>query len=286
MNRDVASEGSTLAAAEAARFFAKGKADLQDKTKGPVSKVVKLLEDMKEQMEKDADDDEDTNEEMMCWCKQNDKVLTKAIEDNTELSAQLTAEIESLRAKSQQLNTEIESINKEVDENQKELEEASAMRKKDMNEFNDAESSSRQSINQIDGAVTAIAKGTGKAMMQQEITLDEGSEITKALRLGKKQKDVLWALHNEKERKIMAKIMAHERDIGFIQTGVKDEKAVIKAPSDIIYGTLRGMSDAFKENLKKMQQEENDDQAKHEALRDGKKSEIDAGVSMIEQKTG
>merc|ERR1719316_2627257 len=117
MNRDVASEGSTLAAAEAARFFAKGKADLQDKTKGPVSKVVKLLEDMKEQMEKDADADEDTNEEMLCWCKQNNKALAKAIEDNTELSAQLTTEIEELRAKSDQLNTELETLKTEVDSN-------------------------------------------------------------------------------------------------------------------------------------------------------------------------
>merc|ERR1719316_2306420 len=131
MNRDIASEGSTSAAASAARFFAKGKADLQDKTKGPVSKVVKLLEDMKAQMEDDADADEETNEEMVCWCKQNDKALTKAIADNTELSGQFTTEIEELRAKSDQLNTEIATISKEVDENQKALDTATEMRKKD-----------------------------------------------------------------------------------------------------------------------------------------------------------
>eukprot|EP00746_Dinoflagellata_sp_MGD_P072506 gnl/MRDRNA2_/MRDRNA2_29422_c0_seq1.p1 gnl/MRDRNA2_/MRDRNA2_29422_c0~~gnl/MRDRNA2_/MRDRNA2_29422_c0_seq1.p1 ORF type:complete len:1031 (+),score=355.64 gnl/MRDRNA2_/MRDRNA2_29422_c0_seq1:288-3095(+) len=242
---------------------------------------------MKEQMEKDADADEDTNEEMLCWCKQNDKALTKAIADNTELSAQLTSEIEELRAKSDQLNTEIETINKEVDENQKALETATAMRKKDMHEFNAAESSTATSIKQIDGAVAAIAAGTGKAMMQQEITLDEGSHITKALKLAKGHGDVLWALHNEKERQIIAKIMSHQRDLGFIQTDATQttQQTVIKAPSDIIYGTLRGMSDAFKENLAKMQQDENDAQAKHEALKKGKTEEIDAGVSMVEEKT-
>jgi hypothetical protein len=286
VERDIASEGTASAMAVANRFFAKGKADLQDKTKGPVSKVVKLLDDMKEQLEEDADADDETDEEMQCWCKQNDKALTKAIADNTDLSAALTTEIEELRAKSQQLNTEIETTNKEVDDNQKGLETASAMRKKDMHEFNAAESSTATSIKQIDGAVAAIAAGTGKAMMQQEITLDEGSHITKALKLAK-HGDVLWALHSEKERQIIAKIMSHERDLGFIQTDARQaaKQTVLKAPSDIIYGTLRGMSDAFKENLAKLQQDENDAQAKHESLKKGKTEEIDAGVAMVEEKT-
>merc|ERR1719161_1811907 len=100
-----------------------------------------MLDDMAEQMEKDADTDEDVNEEMMCWCKTNDEFLNAAIKDNTEKSAALTSEIESLRAKAEDLNTELANLNTELESNQKELDTAIAIRKKEVNEFTSAESS-------------------------------------------------------------------------------------------------------------------------------------------------
>merc|ERR1719213_1362840 len=81
---------------------------LQDQTQGPVEKVAKLLGDIKDQLEKDADDDEDLHTDYTCFCKNTEKERSKLISDNTEKAASLTSEIQELREKSSQLNTEIE----------------------------------------------------------------------------------------------------------------------------------------------------------------------------------
>merc|ERR1719262_887694 len=174
--------------------------DLHDKTKGPVGKVVHLLEDMAAQLEKDAEEDSDMNDEMICWCKDNDKALTKTIKDNTEKSGTLTDEITELRAKSEGLNTEIDNLKTEVDHNTKELDTAVAMRKTEMNDFTAAESSTFESIKQLEGAQAAISKSV-KSMMQSDISLGSDTAIGAALKKSVKgHHEVLWAIHNEKER--------------------------------------------------------------------------------------
>lgn len=270
-------EGSTAA------YLRKGEWDLHDQSQGPVGKVAKLLVDMKKQLEKDAERDEDLNEEMICWCKDNDKALSAAIADNTEKSGTLTNEITELRSKSEGLNTEIDNLKTEVDHNQKELDTAVKMRKTEMNDFTAAESSTFESIKQLEGAQQAIGRSV-KSMMQSDISLGSGTEIGAALKNSiKGHHEVLWAIHNEKERKIIAQLMAHERDIGFIQQSSGEKE--LSAPFDIVHGVIQGLNDAFKENLAKMQQQENDAQAKHEAVKKAKSGEITAGVSMVDQKT-
>merc|ERR1719301_42493 len=77
---------------------------LQDNDMSPVSKVVKLLQDMLKQLDADADEDEEINESMMCWCTSNEASKTKAIDDNTDRSAQLTNAIEEDRALAEKLS--------------------------------------------------------------------------------------------------------------------------------------------------------------------------------------
>ena len=42
----------------------------------PVSKVITLLKDMKAQLEKEAEDDQEIYDKMACWCTTNDKDKT------------------------------------------------------------------------------------------------------------------------------------------------------------------------------------------------------------------
>merc|ERR1719316_2476251 len=46
----------------------------------PVMKVVRLLQDMKAQLEKEKADDEAVFESLDCWCKTNEEEKTKALE--------------------------------------------------------------------------------------------------------------------------------------------------------------------------------------------------------------
>jgi hypothetical protein len=251
-------------------------------TMSPVGKVAKLLEDMIKTMEKDADADQDVADKMFCWCETGEKEKTKAVADNTQKVADLKAEITGLTAKSQKLGTEITKIQEELEENQKSLDAAVAMRKKELHEFTATESATRQSIEQLTGAAAALSKN--KALMQTEITLDDSSSAYHALRhVIHNHGDMLWALHNAKSRQLLKQMMAHNGQLSFLQT---DSKTKITAPSDMIVGTINGMNDAFKENLKQLQSDENSAQNAHAAAKTEKEKEIEAAIAMIDEKTG
>merc|ERR1719316_2239746 len=94
---------------------------------------------------------------------------------------------------------------------------------------------------------------------------------------------MLWAIHNEKSKQLLQQMMAHNGELSLLQTS---SKASITAPSDIIVGTINGMNDAFKENLKNMQDTENSAQNAHNAAKIEKEKEIAAGIAMIDEKTG
>merc|ERR1719197_2165238 len=100
----------------------------QEAKNRPVAKVIKLLQDMLAQMEKEAEEDQEVYDKFVCWCETNDKEKTKAIADGEARIENLTAKIEELTALSSQLQTELKNLEKEVAKNQKALDEATAMR--------------------------------------------------------------------------------------------------------------------------------------------------------------
>merc|ERR1719390_525925 len=122
---------------------------VDDAKNRPVSKVITLLNDMVKQLEKEAKEDGETFDTMMCWCETNDKGKTKAIADGESTIAELTAAIESFTALSSKLNTEIANLEKEVAENTEALEKATAVRQKELAEFNAEEKSSLQTISSL-----------------------------------------------------------------------------------------------------------------------------------------
>merc|ERR1719428_392231 len=90
----------------------------------PITKVVNLLKDMQSQLEKEAKEDEEMYDKLVCWCETNEKEKTKAIADANHNIVDLTATIESLTAKSSQLETEIDKLGKDIAKNTAALEQA------------------------------------------------------------------------------------------------------------------------------------------------------------------
>merc|ERR1719335_1245283 len=101
----------------------------------PVSKVINLLKDMVEQMEKEGEEDEEMYEKMGCWCTTNDKEKTKAIADAKRHIEGLTAAIESGTSKVSQLETELDKLAKEIAKQTDVLSQATAIREKENAEF-------------------------------------------------------------------------------------------------------------------------------------------------------
>merc|ERR1719487_636262 len=100
-----------------------------------INKVIKILTDMKTQLEKEAENDDEVMDKMVCWCETNDKGKTKAIADNTQKDTTLSANIEEYTSSAATLKEEIAQLAKDIEGNTKELAEATAIREKENAEF-------------------------------------------------------------------------------------------------------------------------------------------------------
>merc|ERR1719335_1314565 len=71
----------------------------RDSKETPIQRVVRLLKEMKSQLEKEADNDAELYDQMVCWCETNEKEKTKAIADADAKDKDLTSEIEERSAR-------------------------------------------------------------------------------------------------------------------------------------------------------------------------------------------
>merc|ERR1719159_1972725 len=76
----------------------------------PVQKVVKLLKEMQAQLEKEAAEDDEVMEKMVCWCETNEKVKTKAIADAEVAITELTQTVEETTVAEAQLKQDLEQL--------------------------------------------------------------------------------------------------------------------------------------------------------------------------------
>merc|ERR1719310_2138342 len=101
----------------------------------PVTKIINMLKEMIEELTKEGEEDQETYEQMGCWCESNDKMKTKAIADGEARANQLTSSIQELTATSSRLNEEIADLTNEVAKNEEALDSATSLRKKQLAEF-------------------------------------------------------------------------------------------------------------------------------------------------------
>merc|ERR1719316_2453862 len=132
--------------------------DAQAAKNRPVSKVITLLKDMQSQLEKEAEEDEETYDKMACWCKTNDREKSMSVKEAETRIADLTTTIESTAAASGRLKTEIANEESDLAKAEKALSQLTAMREKQAKEFNGEEKDMLQSIKALDSAIVVLSK--------------------------------------------------------------------------------------------------------------------------------
>merc|ERR1719265_775065 len=211
----------------------------------PVSKVVTLLKDMVEQLEKEAKEDEEVYEAMSCWCETNDKAKTKAIADGEQAIADLSAAIEGFTALSSKLTNEIANLQKEVADNKDALEKATGVRKKELAEFNAEETASLQTISSLKGAVKALEARQGASFLQTEHT--EVKQSVAALKKQLNQHQNLLKLSKRQMQSLSSFLNTPE---DFLEPkGTSLLQLSSSAPSSQIFGLLKQMKEDFENNL-------------------------------------
>merc|ERR1719379_2186708 len=157
-------------------------AELEDSGKdyeSPIQRVVRLLTEMKTQLEKEAEKDQELYDQMVCWCETNEKEKTKAIADAEAKDKDLVAEIEERAAKHGVLATEIEATKEEIAEEKNALAEAQGMREKEQGEFMTEEKEMVQAIMNLKNAIMVLSKvhGGSFAQLSQKLSQKEVASL-------------------------------------------------------------------------------------------------------------
>merc|ERR1719421_1629410 len=238
---------------------------------------------MIEALEKEATEDQEIYDNIVCWCTTNDKEKVKSIDDAEAHIEDLTSEIEELTALAARLNTEIATLNDEIDKNTKALEKAKAMREKELAEFGQLESDTLTSISQLGGAVEALSKHHAAALLQPSLLQTSKRELGAQLRA------VAATLqHNlEKNGKLLETVLTESQKskiAAFVQGPTSGAGSYAPASGEI-FGILKQMKEEFETNLAEAQKNEKKSQAAYEELKAAKEAEIAAAQEQVTTKT-
>jgi FtsZ-binding cell division protein ZapB len=251
--------------------------DDADAKNRPVTKVINLLKDMVEQMEKEAEEDEEVYEAMGCWCETNDKAKTKAIADGEAEINRLVAFIEECTGNSARLVTEIANLEKEVAKNSDALDKATALRKKELAEFNAAEKEMLGTATSLKSAVVVLSKhhSAAASLIQTEAstssTMEAAQVLTSLKHVMHKNTEMVKEMFTPHQRKKMA---------AFVQNSHHS----LAPASGEIFGMLQAMKESVEQNLANAQKDEAESQADFESLKAAKSEEIAAGTELGDTK--
>jgi hypothetical protein len=224
---------------------------------------------MKSQLEKEAANDDEVMEKMVCWCETNDKAKTQAITDNTQKEKTLTANIEEFTSMAATLKDDLAQLKVDIAAANKELAEATAIREKENAEFSADEKEQLTSINGLKGAIKTLGE---KIALKQNSLLQVQSILRQNLH-GKTGNVAL--------RKLGLKPHQRREVQSFLQVS---EGTNIPGSSEIL-GVLKQMQENFETNLKEAQTTEEEAVKAFTDLKAAKDKEIGEQTAQTDAKT-
>jgi len=256
-------------------FAAQLARDLSDETKTrPIMKVVRMLEDMKEELNKELEDDKAVQELLDCWCTTGVKEKTKAIELAESRISELEAALGEALAKINELKSKRKATQEDQYADQKALDESEEMRMKENKEFHETEGDLLQAIDATENAITMLSKhNPGFAQVKSVARALETARVSEMLL----KKNSL----SSDRMQIMKDFMnGAESATGFLQIPGMQSYA---PQSGQIFGILKQMKEDFDVDLGEEQASEKKAVEEFEALKASKIAEIDTAKATIVQ---
>merc|ERR1719162_2035096 len=221
----------------------------------PVTRVVNLLKEMQNTLNKEQEEDEALYNKLACWCNNNKYEKNGASDANNAKISDLTATIEMLTARSKELNTKIKELEAEFASDKAALAEATALRKKQLKEFQGMELDNIAALENLKSAIVVLGRHQGAAFAQ--IIGSDSDVVKRAMKVG-------------------AAFMQSQHSSGYMPS--------YNAASGEIFGVLKQLQDEMKAALSGAQKTEAGRAALFAELRAAKTSEIEAGEKMSETK--
>jgi len=133
----------------------------------PIRKVVKMMEDMRTQLEKEAKEEAELFEKAMCMCDGGDVELKKVIAHMTGEVDRLTSKQAEEKAERAQLVQDVATHKDDLANTKKTLYEAEEIRAKDAKKFQDDELMNKFSVDSITQALRLFEKeGSASSFLQ------------------------------------------------------------------------------------------------------------------------
>merc|ERR1719433_1077137 len=241
----------------------------------PVMKVVRLLQDMAVELEKEKAEDEAVFESLDCWCKTNEKEKTQAIELGKAKMAELKSAQEEFMAKIEELRGSIAETRAKLQEDQEALDKATAIRMQESQAFHTEETELMGIVQSCKQAILVLSKH--HPSLEQLQSVARNLEALKTVAVAKD------ALGHDKLAVLRAFLQQAE-DSSFSGRLRRIPGMQSYAPqSGQIFGILKQMQEEFEASLSAAQKEEVRAKEEFEELRTAKRAELDAGEKKLKQ---
>lgn len=238
----------------------------------PVTKVIRLLSDMRVELDKELEDDRQVHETLGCWCKANEQDKTTAIELGQAESEQLKSTMDESAAKVVELRSRRKTAMEDISNNQKSLGEATALRMSDNRKFHGEETDLMEAVAAAKQAVVVLSKHHPElAQVRQAALRLHGSQVARLL---------ARAPHLRGEQLELLK--------GFLQQAAQ-ASSFLSIPgfqsfapqSGQIFGILRQLQSDFEGSLTDAQKAEIKAQEEYLSLKAAKEAEVAAGQKEV-----
>jgi len=239
----------------------------------PVMKVVRLLQDMKVELEKERDNDNEVFEQIDCWCEKNEKEKTKAIDEAQARIADLDASHGEFFAKMGELTASLATTKAKLIEDQHALSTATALRMKENQEFHGEETDMLATIQSIKQALVVLSKHNPE--FAQLRTVARSLQALKSLQLAKD------TLGHEKMAALSAFLAESEESASSTKQGLRRAPFDAYSPqSGVVFGILKQLKEEFEGNLSQSQKAEAQAVEDFEGLKAAKEEELAAGTKQ------
>eukprot|EP00933_Yihiella_yeosuensis_P053241 TRINITY_DN5142_c3_g2_i1.p1 TRINITY_DN5142_c3_g2~~TRINITY_DN5142_c3_g2_i1.p1 ORF type:complete len:675 (-),score=226.58 TRINITY_DN5142_c3_g2_i1:136-2160(-) len=235
----------------------------------PVSKIVKLLKGMSDELEKEGESDQKAYDKYKCWCKVNGEEKLKLIQAANEKIPGHKARVEFLTGKMATLKTEIKKAEDEVAKNQASIDTATVLREQAKGQFDKDSTRMNDDLGAVNKAMDALSFSQEKAtgFLQVPHAKDIAAKLQKVLDTNSKRLTPT----------------THDTLVAFLQGKSSDEVTEANSPEGIL-GMMKGMEDDFKSDIAQAIEKENEDIKAFTELRTAKTEEIKAGKKLIAKK--
>jgi hypothetical protein len=248
--------------------------DMSLKTR-PIMKVVRMLEDMKVELNKELEDDKAVHEMLDCWCTTNEKEKTKAIEMGTTRVAELEALLGETLAKIKELKSKRKATQEDQYKDQAALDEAEELRMKENKEFHGTETDLLEAIDATKNAIIVLSK--------HNPALAQLKSVARMLQAARVPQLILKAGAFDSIKAQQLKDFLSGAETSFLQRSPGLAGQSYQPASGQIFGILKQMKEDFDKDLGEEQASEKKAVEEFKALKESKLAEIDTAKKAIMQ---